>query len=245
MNSMFVEVDTSPEHDLRKAAFPRTGWAGFNYTALPREAVLTLMRECARSGIRVIGIGTLGLFAETARTAPIAGQRWVLCHPMTLDEREIGQLRDLGVVVTTHTNAYIWKSGSKLLNRIGRDRENDIAPLRRLTEAGVPFALATDNVPVSMWYPIWQSVARIDRVTNAAQGLSQALTREEALRAATAAWLTFEEDRKGTLEPGKLADVIVLSQDPLTCDVAALRDTVADLTIVGGKVVYERTGSRK
>jgi predicted amidohydrolase YtcJ len=54
------------------------------------------------------------------------------------------------------------------------------------------------------------------------------------------AYLTFEEDRKGSLEPGKLADVVVLSQDPLTCPLDDLRDTVAEMTIVGGEVVFDR-----
>ncbi len=54
------------------------------------------------------------------------------------------------------------------------------------------------------------------------------------------AYLTFDEDRKGSLEPGKLADVAVLSQDPLTCDLAELRNTVAEMTIVDGEVVFDR-----
>ncbi|MGZ5804112.1 MAG: amidohydrolase family protein, partial [Xanthobacteraceae bacterium] len=130
----------------------------------------------------------------------------------------------------------------QLRDSVGPGRENEVVPLRRLLDAGVPVALATDNVPVSLWYPIWQSVARIDRVTNAVVAPQQALTREEALRCATigGAYVTFEEDEKGSLEKGKLADVAVLSQDPLTCDLDKLRETKAEMTIVGGKVVYER-----
>jgi hypothetical protein len=71
---------------------------------------------------------------------------------------------------------------------------------------------------------------------------AQRLTREEALRAATTAgaWLTFEEDEKGTLEPGKLADMAVLSGDPLTVDESRIAEIVAEVTIVGGRVVFER-----
>ncbi len=88
---LFTEVDTSPEHGLRKAAFPNTGWAGFNYAGLPREAVKDLLTECARNGIRVEVIGTalLDMIAEVAREAPIAGQRWVLAHVGTLDQHQI------------------------------------------------------------------------------------------------------------------------------------------------------------
>ena len=55
-----------------------------------------------------------------------------------------------------------------------------------------------------------------------------------------AAHAGFWERSRGTLQPGKLADIAVLSQDPLTCELEALRHTKAEMTIVGGKVVYER-----
>ena len=71
----------------------------------------------------------------------------------------------------------------------------------------------------------------------------QAITRMEALRCATqnGAYLTFDEDKKGSLEPGKLADLAVLSADPLTVPEPAIRDITADLTMVGGKIVHQVT----
>ncbi len=244
IQGLFTEVDTSVEHGLRRAAFPNTGWAGFNYAGLPRDAVKVLLTECARNGIRVevIGASLLDMIAEVARATPIDGQRWVLAHITTLDQREIETVRDLGLVVTTHSNVYIYKRGAALRDSIGAAGEDDVVPLRRLIDTGVPVALATDNVPVSLWHPIWQVVARIDRTINATIAPAQALTREEALRCATlgGAYLTFDETRKGSLEPGKLADLVVLSQDPLTCDLAVLRDTVAAMTIVNGEIVFDR-----
>ena len=128
-----------------------------------------MLIECARNGVRVIAIAgaMLDLFAEVAKVAPFAGQRWVLAHITTLDDNRIAMLRDNGIVTTTHTNGYIWRFGAQLRDSLGPGRENEVVPLRRLLDAGVPVALATDNVPVSLWYPIWQAVARIDRVTNA------------------------------------------------------------------------------
>jgi predicted amidohydrolase YtcJ len=244
-NGLYSEVDTSPENTIRQSVYPETGWAGFNYTGLPREAMKVLLRECARNGIRVNGITppTLELFAEASKEFSIAGQRWVMCHLTAANEEQIGLIRDLGLVVTTHTNGYIWKSGAELVQRIGKERENDAVPLRRLLDAGVPVSLGTDNVPVSLWYPIWQTVARFDRKAQVVVGPEQALTREEALRCATmgGAYLTFEENEKGSLEKGKLADIVVPSQDPLTCDLEQLRHTVADVTVVGGKVVCKRS----
>jgi predicted amidohydrolase YtcJ len=245
IQGLFAEVDTSPEHALRRAAFPNTGWAGFNYAGLPTDAVKVLLTECARNGIRVeiIGASLLDMIAEVDRTAPIGAQRWVLAHVSALDQQQIDRVRDLGLCVTTHSNGYIYKQGAALRDRIGAARENDVVPLRRLVDAGVPLALATDNVPVSLWHPIWQVVARIDRTINAPVAPAQALTREEALRCATlgGAYLAFDEARRGSLESGKLADLVVLSQDPLACDLPVLRDTVAEMTIVGGEIVFDRT----
>ena len=112
----------------------------------------------------------------------------------------------------------------------------------RALDAGVPVSLATDNVPVSLWGPIWQTVARRERQQGRRIAPGQALTRAEALRCATmgGAYLAWEEGSKGSIEPGKLADLVVLSDDPLTCDEDAIKDIVAELAIVDGKVVYDR-----
>ena len=117
-----------------------------------------------------------------------------------------------------------------------------IAPLKSLLEAGVRVALATDNVPTSLFYPVWQSVCRRNRYTGEAIAPAQALTREQALRAATinGAYVTFEESIKGSIETGKLADLAVLSQDPLTCGEDELKDICSVLTMVDGRVVFER-----
>ena len=106
-------------------------------------------------------------------------------------------------------------------------------------------ALATDNVPVSMFYPIWQSVARKSLYTGEPIAPEQKLSREGALRAATmnGAWLTFEENEKGSIEPNKLADLAVLSADPLTVDEDAIKDIRSEMTLVGGKLVWERAGT--
>jgi predicted amidohydrolase YtcJ len=69
----------------------------------------------------------------------------------------------------------------------------------------------------------------------------EALSRADALRCATAngAYLTFDEDKKGSLEPGKLADLVVLSADPLTVEEASISDIRSLMTMVGGRIVHE------
>ena len=114
--------------------------------------------------------------------------------------------------------------------------------MRTLLDRGVPVALATDNVPVSLFWPIWQTVARRCRYVDEPIAPEQAVGREEALACATCngAWLTFEEHERGRLAEGFLADVAVLSNDPLAVAEDAIKDIRAELTLVGGAVVYER-----
>jgi predicted amidohydrolase YtcJ len=91
-----------------------------------------------------------------------------------------------------------------------------------------------------LFWPIWQAVARRGRDVGAPIAPEQALSRAQALRCATenGAYLTFDEGKKGSLEAGKLADLAVLSADPLTVEEEKLRDISADMTMVGGCVVH-------
>jgi predicted amidohydrolase YtcJ len=245
VEGMYVEPGITPENLLRINASPYTGWSGFNYDCgLPRERLVDLMCEAARNDIRVaaITIDFLDLFEEVDRRVPIAGKRWVLGHLRTATADQVRRIRALGLAMSAHTNRYVFKEGHLIRDEIGRARENEIAPLRALVEEGVHIGLATDNVPTSLFWPVWEAVTRYNRYADDAIAPGQALTREQALRCATieGAHLTFEEDVKGSLEPGKYADLAILSDDPLTCSDDALKDIVALKTIVGGRVVYER-----
>jgi len=182
------------------------------------------------------------VFDEVNREIDITANRWVLGHVSALTPGQIAKVRALGLVVTSHTNRYVYKEGHLLKQKLGPARENEISPLRSLVDAGVPVSLATDNVPPSMFYPVWQSVCRKNRYTGETIAPEQALTREQALRAATlaGAYVTREESIKGSIEVGKLADLAVLSHDPLTVAEDALKDIVAEMTFVDGRLVYER-----
>lgn len=245
---VFAEPEAAPaEARLRAACAPRTGWAGFCYDAgLPPAALATFLAAAARERLRVAAIGApmLEAFAAASEVASIDDLRWVIAHPQTLDTTQIARIRDLGVVITTHTNGAIWKRGSDMVAALGAERANTIVPIRALLEAGVTVSFGTDNVPVSLWHCIWQAVERIDR-KGAVIGPEQRISRADALRAATVhgARLCLEDDERGTLEPGRLADLIVLPEDPLTIAPERLRDLTPDLTIVGGRIVWRRGDS--
>ena len=243
---LYAEPETQPlESRLRAQCAPRTGWAGFNYDCtLPPEKLLALLKSAAREKLRVCGIQMemLEFYAAAAREAPIDDLRWVIAHPITIDAEQVAKLKDLGIVITTHTNAYIWKKAAEIAAKLGPAREETLCPIGSLLAAGVPVSLASDNVPISLWPCIWQAIERVDRDTGRVVAPGQRIGREDALRCATTqgAYLCMDEADRGTLEAGKRADLIVLDEDPLTVAAERIQHIEPALTVAGGRVVWER-----
>jgi predicted amidohydrolase YtcJ len=203
--------------------------------------MVEMMIEAARSHIRVGSFtpNILDLYERVNRAVPIADRRWIIEHIGVYGPDDIRRIRDLGLVLTAYTGRYIWKDGAMLAQQLGPAGASRIAPLRALLEAGVHVALSTDNVPPSLFDAIHHAVTRKPRGALEAVGPDQCLSREEALACASreGAYLTFEENDKGTLELGKVADIAVLDQDALTAPEDTLPDIRADVVIVGGEVV--------
>ena len=110
-------------------------------------------------------------------------------------------------------------------------------------DGGVPVSQSTDWGPHEALFTLWQSLARQSGLTGEMVGPAQRISREEALRMYTInnAKLLFAETKTGSLEPGKLADLAVLSKDYLGVPVEEIGSIVSLLTMVGGKVVYAAT----
>jgi predicted amidohydrolase YtcJ len=248
MSGIYVTIGQPEAGRLRtSAAGGYTGWAGFHYTnGLPRDQLKTMLMRCARNDIRVImnGPPILDLYDEVDREVPLKGKRWVIAHIADFPARDIERIVRMGLVLTTHTNNHLYMGLHVEAKRLPPERHADLVPMRSLLDAGVKVSLATDNVPVSNWYPVAQTVMRKSYVTGERIAPQQALTRMEALRCATAdgAYLTFDEDKKGKLEVGKYADLAVLSADPLTVEEAKLADTTSLMTMIGGRIVHETAG---
>jgi len=200
--------------------------------------------EAARNRMQVscIAANMAPLFAEVDRIAPIGGLRWAWGHIGVLDDDDIARMRDLGLVAVTHTNRHIAREASLHKARLGADLADRIVPLRKLLEAGVPVSLASDNAPPSLWGPVSHVVCRRDGFTGEAVAPSQKLDRAEALHCATwnGAWLCGMEDEIGSIEPGKLADLAVLDRDYMAVPDHEIADIAADMTIVGGRIVFSR-----
>lgn len=244
MAGIFTESDYSEENRLRALCGPYTGWAGFNFdSGLPEEVMVEMMVEAARNGIRVGSFSprTLDLYETVHKRAPIDDQRWLIEHVGMFSKDEIARIKDLGLVLQAYSSKWIAQDGEALRAAHGEEGAERVLPLRDLIDAGVHVSLATDNVPPTMLVPIGHAVSRM---TDAGQvlGPGQKVERLEALACASreGAWLSFEEDRKGTIEPGKFADLAILSADLLTVDEAEIPEITSELTITGGVVTYEK-----
>lgn len=145
------------------------------------------------------------------------------------------------------TIPFVTNLGESYVASVGEERAARTMPLRTYMEAGVPLALGSDS-PVTTFNPFVGIYAATTRktVTGRELGPEESISREEALRlyTATSAWVTFEDDIKGTLTPGKLADIAVLDRDLFAVSDEDLLGLASVLTIVGGQIVHDRlTGS--
>jgi predicted amidohydrolase YtcJ len=154
---------------------------------------------------------------------------------------QVERMARLGIIAIGQPR-YLWDAGDAWLRAFDAERVHRLQPYREMIDAGVRFALSSD-APVASYRPLDTIAAAVHRrtISGASIGADQALTVEEAVRACTldAAASYFAEDRIGSLEVGKLADIVVLDRDLFATPDAQLSDLAVVLTIVGGSTVYE------
>ena len=183
----------------------------------------------------------LGMYEEIHREVPITDRRWVIEHCQFPSDENMATCRRLGVIPTSTTN-FLWLQGSVYLRSFGPELTREAVPFKRWLDAGVPAVQSTDGRPYSPIFTFWQSLARRDGLTG--EELStprQKLSRPEALRLYTlnAARVAFWEDRLGSLEPGKLADLVILSDDIMQIPEDRIPDTRVLATLLGGAPVHD------
>ena len=173
---------------------------------------------------------------------PIGDKRFVMVHCQFPTRDNFDKIRKLGVVVVTQTT-FLYSMGLGYLKYLGKDLADTAIPLRDWMKTGLPVSLGSD-APVTPFNPIlgiWHAVTREEKTTGQVIGPEQRVTRKDAIRCYTinAAYASFDEHRKGSIEPGKLADLIVLTDDILTCPKDRIREIQVAMTMVGGEIVHQ------
>lgn len=194
----------------------------------------------------------LDAYEAADREYPIRSRRFTVSHGNFPDEQARARARRMGVLFDCQP-AWHHFDGPVLKDVFGPVRMKHFIPLRSLLDEGIIVAGGSDHMirfdshhainPYHPFFGMWMAITR-RTVDGSVLGPEQRISREEALRLWTlnAAYLSFEENIKGSIEPGKLADFVVISKDYLTCPEDAIKDIEAVLTVVDGREVYRRPG---
>lgn len=219
---------------LRKDYADRSGWRGaMNF---PRHEIDAMIREATGANqqllVHAVGDQTIEEVLAAMERSKIPVTTWPakrlrIEHGDGFESDLVARARTLGVVVVQNPTHFA--DPELFARRWGTSKQ----PLRSLLEAGVHVALGSDGA----LNPFLNIMFAVTHPTNP----REALTRAQALQAYTsgAAFAEFSEQQKGSISVGKLADIAVLSQDPLAAPIATLPSLHSVLTIVGGRIVHE------
>jgi len=171
------------------------------------------------------------------RAPEVREMRWRIEHGQLIRAEDVERLRELGIVVSAQPHALTDPEKDRRL--LGDTRAERAYPYRSLIDSGVHLAFGSDFPGEGTFNPLLGIHLTVNR-----EG-PEAITPEEALVCYTAggAYAQFEEERKGTVEVGKYADLAVLSEDPTAVRRETIREIKVDMTIVGGRIVYERSAA--
>ena len=183
----------------------------------------------------------LNAFEQALQQKPRADHRHRIEHCSVVTEAILPRIRKLGLVIVPHS--YIWEHGDKMEN-YGAWRWDWMHAARSFVDLGIPIAGHSDD-PVSVSDPLLRIQDMVTRTSAEGKvyGARQRLTVEEALRAWTlgGAFASFEETRKGSITTNKLADFVVLSDDPTRVRGDRIRHIAVEKTFVGGREIISAT----
>jgi hypothetical protein len=200
-------------------------------------------------GVHCVGDAAIEMVTRTFeaihREAPLTDEGWAVEHAILATPEQSRRLRDLGVFITAQS-VHLWKLGQNMVKHWGPERAHAAYPIRTWLDLGLRVAGGTDaNVcPHDQLLTLYVDVTR-ETEQAGALGPSEAIPAEAALRSHTrvsadclgiGAWA-------GSLEPGKVADFIIASDDPLAAPPGRLRQTRVLTTVTGGQVVHRQDDS--
>jgi len=235
---------------------PGTMWRGGNPAPIPnieaaiyKKAVLVSNRYGWRVSPHTDSDGAMDLVLEAFEAADkeisIRDKRWTIEHATYVQPDQMERIKALGLVISAQAQPY--RGGGNALRTLGKERAERTVPLREFMDRGIIVTGGSDwggnsnsNNPFGNIYFYVTRRSMEGEVVGAAQKIS----RTEALRVETInnAYLTFEEKVKGSIEVGKLADFVILSQDIMTVPEEQIPAITPLATYVGAKRVYSRPG---
>lgn len=201
--------------------------------------IMEAHEACLQVAVHAIGDkaieSSLKAFSKALKKLPRFGHRHRIEHCSVLNPKLIKHMKKLGLIASIQPHFIV--SDFWVVDRVGYERARWVYPFKTLIDEGVVIASGSDCPvePINPLLGIWAMVAR----RNFSE---ESLTVEEALKTYTlnAAYASFDEDIKGTIEVGKLADLTVLSEDIFNVPREEIKNISVEMTIVDGKIVYIR-----
>jgi predicted amidohydrolase YtcJ len=225
-----------------------------SYPRRSREALTEMVKEAHRAGhqIAIHGNGAAAIddilyaFAEAQRAYPRPDARHRIEHCQNVREDQLDRIAELGITPSFFVgHVYYWGDRHRDIF-LGPERGARISPLASAVKRNIRFTVH-DDTPVTPVDPLQLVSVSATRLTTSGQvlGPDQRIPVERALRAITidAAWQNFQEDVKGSIEAGKLADLVILADNPMAVEPIKIREINVLETIVSGKTVFKRNGT--
>jgi predicted amidohydrolase YtcJ len=183
----------------------------------------------------------LNVYEEVNREIPLDGLHWFFDHCETISDRNIERIKSLGGGIAIQNRMAF--QGEYFVQRYGAQQAKRTPPIQRMLEMGVPVGAGTDATRVSSYNPFLSLYWLVTGKTIGGLSLyseKNRLDRAKALELYTvgSSWFSTEDGKKGSLAPGQLADLAVLSSDYFSIPEEEIKNLESVLTIVGGKVVY-------
>jgi predicted amidohydrolase YtcJ len=226
---------------------------------IPKDRLLPIVRTAVEEGLQFtahsVGDGAvhtlLDIYEELGRSLPIRKTRPCITHCNFMSREAVDMLARLGVVADIQP-AWLYLDTRTLVAQFGYERMRYFQPLQSLFKAGAIAGGGSDHMqkigslrsinPYNPFLAMHTAITRKARWYDGTLHPEEALTREQAIRFYTRnnAFLIFRENQIGSLEPGKLADFIILDRDILTCPIDDLKSTQVRQTYLNGKRIYVR-----
>lgn len=173
------------------------------------------------------------------REFPIRNLRWALAHVDQVNASHLQRMKNLGMYLAVHTRPTVMGG---IYMRAHGDRTLDMPPLSLIQQSGIIWGLGSDAFEVNQYRPfttLWWAVT--GKMVVGRTVLRQTISREDALIAHTRqnAFLVFQENNLGSIQPGKFADLVVLDRDYLTIPVDEIKDIQPVMTMIGGRIAFD------